>query len=67
MTVVVEDGEWTHDTEEEFFADYRRSAGHAHFLRNKKHSRLRVLCFADLSVVEVQSPDRSRILETFNV
>ena len=33
MRVAVGEDEWAHDTEEEFFADYRQSSGKAFFSR----------------------------------
>lgn len=73
MKVTVGEDEWTHDTEEAFFADYRRSSGQAFFRRyildvdSDQAHKLLVQCIDDWSVVTVTAPSRTRIHKTFEV
>ena len=61
------EGEWSHDSEEEFFADYRRSSGSVYFDRELKEHGISVQCIGDLARVQIKAPARARIHETFDV
>jgi len=67
LSVHVDEGVWTHDTEEEFIADYRRSAGDAIFGRALAGHALWVQCFPNSVLVEVEAPSRTRIHKVFDV
>jgi hypothetical protein len=52
LTVEVDGAEWTHDSEDEFFADYRRSAGNAVYTRHYGSTGLSVQVIPRLCTVE---------------
>jgi hypothetical protein len=58
---------WSHDTEEEFFADYRRSTGRALYEQIAGDSYLYVLAGNIDTTVEVRAPSRVKIAETFEI
>lgn len=70
LGVDVEEGLWKHDTEEEFFADYRRSSGLALFQKESRDGShtLQVGVDSDGNTeVTVGAPERSLVLEVVEV
>ncbi len=67
FSVCVDEGEWTHDTEEEFFADYRRSSRNALYTKTLKNHTLWVQLDSDSVVVEVEASSRARVQKAFEV
>lgn len=61
LKVDVDGSDWHHDSEEEFFADYRRSARGAVFLLERPGGQLRLQAFSDSVHVEVGAPGRSQV------
>lgn len=61
LTVEVDGADWHHDSEEEFFADYRRSARGAVFQLERSGGRLRLQAFSASVHVAVGAPDRSQV------
>ena len=73
LTVELPEGEWEHDDLDEFFGDYRRSAGGTGVYEvNADGHRLRLQCLPDNRAwVRVRAPNRdrarARVLSTFEV
>ena len=67
FTVEVEEGAWTHDTEEEFIADYRRSSRGALYMKTVANHILWVQSFPGSVLVEIEAPTRARVQEAFEV
>jgi hypothetical protein len=67
MSVEVDDARWTHDSEDEFFADYRRSRGTVSFVRDRAERSLHIIIIQDHSTVYVTAPSRAVIERVFSV
>ena len=74
LSVSTNDATWTHDDIEEFWADYRRSAGRVHFgvaTRNSPERTLNVIIAGEgndrETTVFVQAPARREIERVFDV
>ncbi len=70
LSVEVEDAEWTHDSLEEFFADYRRSSGQAIYQEHLDYKfKLDLFFFSNSrrTQVSVTASDRSTIEAVFEV
>lgn len=61
LVVKVDGAEWHHDSEEEFFADYRRLAGGAVFSIGRPNGQLRLQDLDKAAHVGVKAPGRSKI------
>ncbi|MGD0946274.1 MAG: nucleotide-binding protein [Candidatus Binatia bacterium] len=61
LTVEVDGAEWTYNAEEEFFADYRRSAGDAVFQLDRPGGTLRVQASSTSAKVRILAPARPRL------
>ncbi|MGP8050462.1 MAG: TIR domain-containing protein [Desulfobaccales bacterium] len=68
LTVDVNEGQWTHDNEEEFFADYTRSEG-SNYQKSYKGHKISVHCsmFNSDVIVTVGAPSRNKVQSVFNV
>jgi predicted nucleotide-binding protein len=58
---------WTHDNEEEFFADCRSSDEHIVFIEDFMAWRLSFMQFADSAVIKVSAPTRADVEAVFQV
>jgi predicted nucleotide-binding protein len=69
MSADVGDSTWHYDSSEEFFADYRKAHGEAHYRENNGSVtvELYVHAFKDAALVEVTAPDRGSIEAVFEV
>lgn len=67
LTVEVDGADWRFDTEEEFFADYRRSSAGAVFELERTGHSLRLQDFAGSVTVRVKAPTRHEIEAVFAV
>jgi len=68
MTVEVPEGEWQHETEAEFFADYRDSIGDATYTVHREKYSLSLHAYDDGDTdVSVQAPERPSIERVFAV
>jgi len=68
LTVTVDGARWAYDSEDEFFADYRRASGFSMYSRRVSRGRLRVgVTWGDTTEVEVEALDRSGIERVFEV
>ncbi len=69
MSVEVGDSTWHYDSSEEFFADYRKSHGGAHYRENNGDAtvELYVHAFKDAALVEVTARDRGSIEAVFEI
>jgi len=67
MSVTVGDEKWGHDSEEEFFADYRKDSTGAVLEKTIKQHEFRIQTFGDSIEVSVQSEERAQIESLFNV
>lgn len=67
LQIQMDEGEWQQDTEEEFFADYRRSAGDFHVFRALENYTFLLLGRRDSVAVTIGAPSRARIHEAFEV
>jgi predicted nucleotide-binding protein len=67
LSVSVDDSTWTHDSEEEFFADYRRSEYGAVFQEEADDFSFRLQAFHSSVEVAVDAPDRGKIEAVFEV
>ena len=74
LDVSTGDAEWSHDSIEEFMADYRKSEGYVYFVVGQKESpfsRLVVSVYGSDndrdSLVRVQAPDRPKVEAVFGV
>ena len=63
LVVEVDEEKWSHDSEDEFFADYRRSKEYAYYRKvyYSTNSTLEITVFEDHTRVSVESPERSKI------
>jgi hypothetical protein len=61
LKVEVDDAKWSHDSEAEFFADYRRSSSAAYFWHHYSGHGLEVTVQRGYTSVTVRAPDRSSI------
>ncbi|MCH7498198.1 MAG: nucleotide-binding protein [Candidatus Marinimicrobia bacterium] len=67
LSVELEDSEWRHDTEDEFFADYRRSKGGAVFSEQTNGYNFLIHAFTDSAQVKIGAPERGKIEVVFEV
>lgn len=67
LSVEVNDARWHHESEEEFFADYRRSSDHANYSRKRAQLELQVLVLPPWTEVSVQALSRQVIEAVFEV
>ncbi len=67
LSVSIDDCGWRHDSEEEFFADYRKSAGGAVFQEEVDSYRFWLQAFRDSVDVCVGAPERAKIEMVFEV
>jgi predicted nucleotide-binding protein len=67
MSVELDDGEWTHDNEEEFLNDYRRSTSHAFYCKVFEGLYISVQSFPTSVNVCIMAPTRSKIQSVFNI
>lgn len=67
LDVELDDGTWKHDTEDEFFSDYRRSSKRAVYNKEFCNHKIWVQSFPQSVIIRVSAPDRSKIQAVFNV
>ena len=69
MRVEIDDADWKHDSEEEFFSDYRRSSGSAWYRLESpdRTTELEYHVYCAVCEVTVQAPDRGRIESVFEI
>jgi predicted nucleotide-binding protein len=67
LVVEVDNEEWTHDSEHEFFADYRRCTGIARYKKDINGSSLFLQFLKTATSVEVSAKERATIQEVFQV
>lgn len=67
LRVDLDDATWNHDSEDEFFADYRLSSGTAFYWRGREKRALNVSVSEDGTQVEVSGPNRELIQATFEI
>lgn len=67
LRVDLDDATWNHDSEEEFFADYRLSTGNAFYWRSREKRSLNVSFEEDGTQVEVAALNRELIQATFEI
>jgi predicted nucleotide-binding protein len=67
LNVELDEGTWKHDTEDEFFSDYRRSSKGAVYNKEFYDHKMWVQVFSHSVTVRVSAPDRSKIQAVFNV
>ena len=67
LSVELDEGTWQHDTEDEFFSDYRRSSKDALYSKELGNHKIWVQSFPQLVLVRVSAPDRFKVQAVFNV
>lgn len=67
MSVTVDDEKWGHDSEEEFFADYRKDSTGAVLEKTIMKQTFRIQTFGDSIEVSIQSEKRAQIESLFDV
>jgi len=67
LEVDVDGANWSHESPEEFFADYRRSTGRAIYQESIKKNYFRIQADNKLVSVSVGSPERKQIEAVFEV
>lgn len=67
LSVDLDEGNWTHDNEEEFFSDYRRSSRGSVYEKSIAGHGIRVQSFSTVVNVQVSAPERYKIQTVFNV
>jgi predicted nucleotide-binding protein len=67
LSVVLDDGEWTHVDEEEFLNDYRRSTSGAVYQKSFKEHEIRMQSFCKSVEIGIEAPTRSIIQSVFNI
>ncbi len=67
LSIELDDGTWTHDDEEEFFSDYRRSNSGGVYQKSFHNYEFRAQFFPTSVSVSVEAPSRSIILSVFNI
>ncbi len=67
LSVDVDGAEWSQDSKEEFFADYRRSSGHAVYQEVLKDSSFRLQSFGDSVKIDISAPERKQIEAVYEV
>lgn len=67
LSVTVGNEKWGHDSEEEFFADYRRDSTGAVIEKTIKRQKFRIQTFGDSIEVSIQSEERAQIESLFDV
>lgn len=67
LRVDLDDATWNHDSEEEFFADYRLSNGMAFYWRSREKRSLNVSFEEGGTSVEVEALNRELIQATFEI
>src|SRR6185295_7297637 len=61
LSVKVDDANWTHDEEEEFLADYRRTSDYAYYRRSFHPNSLKITRFDTHTSVDIKLPTRAAI------
>lgn len=67
LRVDLEDGEWMHDNEEEFFNDYRRAKQSGTYGKYFKNYDFTAQFFSSSVIVSVEAPIRAKIQSVFNI
>lgn len=67
LLVEIDDARWNYDTEDEFYADYRRSNDTAYFWRSVSNAKLEVTAESKYTSVSVRAPDRFIIEKVFDI
>lgn len=68
LTVETSDGDWHHDTEEEFFSDYRKGTRNAVYQKEAGVDyRFRIQVITSGTAVEIGFPQRSKIEKVYDV
>jgi predicted nucleotide-binding protein len=67
LTAAARGATWTHDSEDEFFADYRSSKGNATFEKTIGRFSLRLQVVDSNTNINVAAPDRATIEATFEI
>jgi predicted nucleotide-binding protein len=67
MSVTVGDEKWGHDSEEEFFADYRKDSTDAVLEKTTMQHTFRIQTFGNSIEVSVQSEERAQIESLFDI
>jgi len=67
LSVEVDSADWTHDSKEEFFADYRRATGGAVYQEDLENSSFRIQIVLNTSVVAIKAPERRQIEAVFEI
>lgn len=67
MSVAVGEEKWGHDSEAEFFSDYRKSSTDAVLEKTIKKHTFRIQTFGDSVEVSVESQDRAQIESLFDI
>ncbi len=67
LSIKLEDGEWDHDNEEEFFNDYSRSKEGGVYRKTFKDYEFRAQFFNSSVTVSVEAPIRAKIQSVFNI
>ena len=70
LSVDIDDSKWTYDSEEEFFADYRKYSSAAVYSqycdKSKVEFKLHVIA-GPFTIVEISAPDRGKIEAVFDI
>ena len=70
LSVDIDDSAWTYDSEEEFFADYRKYSSAAFYSqycdKSKVEFKLQVIA-GPFTIVEISAPDRGKIEAVFDI
>ena len=68
LSVEVNNEKWSHDSEEEFFADYRKGNGYASYSKTVCNSNLDVSVYRGIDTyIAISAPTRSEIQKIFEV
>jgi predicted nucleotide-binding protein len=68
LNVAIDEDEWSHEFESEFFSDYRRNATQAALRRKHKTAELGLLLIdGRTTIVSVDAPERARIQAIFEI
>jgi len=67
LVVEIDGARWKHDSQEEFFADYRRSSGNAVYDESLKDGSFRIQSFGNSVEVSIKAPERRQIEAVFDV
>lgn len=67
LSVKLEDGQWRHDNEEEFFNDYRRSKKGGRYEKYFENYVFGAQFYSSATTISVKAPTRSKIQSVFNI